>query len=76
MLPPAETNYDIVIQNSVTPNAYLAYNLGQKDLRYLNGNAEYVTCSEIGFQSGGNFIGPFPGATTSSRISPSFIILT
>jgi len=36
MQPPVETNYDIVVQNSVTPSANGVCNLGQKDLRYLN----------------------------------------
>ena len=76
MLPPAEINYDIVVQNSVTPSVDMAYNLSLKDLRYLNVHAEYVTCTEIGFQSGGNFIGSFPGAITSSGTSPSFPIPT
>jgi hypothetical protein len=36
MQPPAETNYDIVVHNSVNPNVNLAWNMGQKELRYLN----------------------------------------
>jgi hypothetical protein len=36
VLPPVETNFDIVVQNNVTPSANTTYNLGQKDLRFLN----------------------------------------
>ena len=59
MLPPVANNYDLVVRNSVTPSANLVYNLGQKDLRYLNVYADYVTCSGIGFQSSGDFFGSY-----------------
>ena len=42
MLPPVETNYDIVVQNNVTPSANMTYNLGQNNLRYLNVWSENV----------------------------------
>jgi len=35
MLPPEETNFDLVVQNSVTPSLNLTWNLGQKDPKYL-----------------------------------------
>ncbi len=35
MLSLVYTNPDLVVQNSVTPSVNLAYNLGQKDFRYL-----------------------------------------
>ena len=70
MLSPAENHYDIVVQNSATPSADLAYNLGQKNLFYLNAHAEYVTCFKIGFQSGRNFIGSFSGSYNELRDKP------
>jgi hypothetical protein len=70
MLPPVETNYDLVVQNSVTPSANTTYNLGQKDLRYLNVWSDQVACSNIGFHSGGNFVGTFDGSYASLRDTP------
>ncbi len=70
MLPPVETNYDLVMQNNVTPSANTTYNLGQKDLRYLNVWSDQVACSNIGFHSGGNFVGVFDGSYASLWDTP------
>jgi hypothetical protein len=70
MLPIVETNYDIVVANSVTPSARTTYNLRQKDLRYLNVWSENVACPNIDFYSGGNFVGTFNGSYDSLRDKP------
>ena len=70
MLPPVETNYDIVVQNSATPNTNTTFNLGQKDLRVVSVWSEKVACSNIGFHSGGNFIGSFSGSYNELRDKP------
>jgi hypothetical protein len=70
MLPPVETNYDLVMQNNVTPSAKTTYNLGQKDLRYLNVWSDLVACSNVAFHSGENFIGVFDGSYDSLRGKP------
>jgi hypothetical protein len=73
MLPPVETNFDLVVQNSVTPNTNATYNLGQKDLRYLNVWSENVACSNIDFHENGNFIGVFDGSYNSLRGKPDSV---
>ena len=73
MLPPVETNYDIVVQNSATPPATSTYNLGQKDLRYLNVWSDLVACSNVAFHSGGNYIGAFDGSYDSLRDKPDSV---
>jgi len=70
MLPPVETNYDLVVKNSLIPSANTTNNLGQKDLRYLNVRSENVACSNIDFHSGGNFVGTFNGSYDSLRNKP------
>jgi hypothetical protein len=70
MLPPVETNFDLVVGNTVTPCVNATYDLGQKDLRYLNVWSDLVTCSNIAFHSGGNFIGAFNGSYDSLRDKP------
>ncbi len=72
MLPPEEINIDMVLQNLVTPSLNLTWNLGQKDLRYLNVWSEVVACSNIGFRSGGNFIGAFSRSYNEVRDKPEF----
>jgi hypothetical protein len=34
--PPVQTNFNFVVGNNVTPSANLVFNMGQKDLRFLN----------------------------------------
>jgi hypothetical protein len=63
MLPPVESNYDIVVQNSVTPSANAVYNLGQSDLSYQNVLTDNVACSTIGFHSEGEFVTFFEEVT-------------
>ena len=70
MLPPAETNLDIVVGNSVTPSANMTWNLGQKDLRFLNVWSENVAYLNIDFHFGGDFIGVFDGSYDSLRGKP------
>jgi len=53
MLPPIAENYDIIVQNSMNPSVNMAYNLDQKDLRYLNVLSDLVACSNIGFHIDG-----------------------
>jgi hypothetical protein len=72
MLPPAQTNYDIVMQNSVTVITNLTYNQGQKDLRYLNVWSDRVACSNVAFHSGRNFIKEFFGSYLQLRDKPTF----
>jgi hypothetical protein len=73
MLPPILTNYDLVVGNSMTPSANTTCNLGQKDLRFLNGWSDQVACSNIGFHSGGNFVGVFDGSYASLRDTPNSV---
>ena len=75
MLPVAGTNYDIGVQSSATPSVDMAYNLGQKDLRYLNDHAEYMTYSEIGFQRDESFIEAFSGSCNELRDKPEWAAL-
>ena len=49
MQPPVETKYDIVVQSSVTPSANGVWNLGLKDLRYLNVWCDNLACSNLVF---------------------------
>ena len=70
MLPPVETNFDLVIGNSVTPSANTTFNLGQKDLRHLNVWSNNMACSNIDLHSGGNFIGVFSGSYNELRDKP------
>ena len=70
MLPPVETNYDLVVGNSVTPSANMTFNLGQKDLRYLNVWSDSMTYSKNVFHSGGKFIGAFSGSYNEMRDKP------
>jgi hypothetical protein len=70
MLPPVQTNFDLVVENSVTPSANTALNLRQKDLRYRNVWSDNMACSNIDFHSGGNFIGSFDGSYDSLRGKP------
>ena len=70
MLPLADTNYDLVVENSATPSANMTFNLGQKDLRYLNVWSDIMACSNIDFHSGGNFIGVFSGSYNELRDKP------
>jgi hypothetical protein len=72
MLPPVEINFDLVVQNSVTPSVTSTSNLGQKDLRYLNSWFDHVATSNIAFHSGGNFIGAFSGSYNELRDKPEF----
>ena len=72
ILPPVETNFDIVVQKNVTPSAHLTNNLGQKDLRYLNVWSDVLACSHIGFHQEGNFIGAFSGSYNEPRDKPTF----
>jgi hypothetical protein len=51
MLLPVEINYDLVLGNSATPSANTTFNLGQKDLRYLNVWSDLVACSNVAFYS-------------------------
>ncbi len=71
MMLPLETNFDLVVQNSVTPCAHLTFNLGQKDLRYLNVWSDVVACSNIGFHQGGELIGSFSGSYNELRDKPT-----
>jgi hypothetical protein len=73
MLPPVETNYDLVMQNIVTPSANTTYNMGQNDLWYLNEWSDQVACSNIGFPSGGNFVGVFDRSYASLRYKPDSV---
>jgi hypothetical protein len=70
MNPPEETNFDIVVQNSVTPSANLAYNLGQKLLRYRNVWTDNVICNTVAFHSDGVLNGTFTGSFTELRDKP------
>jgi hypothetical protein len=70
MLPQVETNYDLVVQNSVTPSMNTTYNLGQKDLRFLTVWSENVACSNLSFHSDGNFVSTFDGSYASLRDKP------
>ena len=68
MQPPAETNYDIVVQTSVTLSANEVWNLGQKDLRYLNVWCDNVTCSNMVFYDNGMFVESFSGSSNGMRV--------
>ena len=70
MLPPDETNFDLVVENSVTPSANTTSNLGQKDPRFLNTWSDLVACSNVAFHSEGNFIGAFSGSDNELRDKP------
>jgi hypothetical protein len=72
MLPPVETNFDLVVQNNVTSSVNLNSNLGQKELRYLNLHTEIATCSNIGLRLAINFIGTFSGSYNELRDKPIF----
>jgi hypothetical protein len=71
MLQPEETNLDLIVQNSVTPNLNLTWNLGQHDLHYLNVWSDVVASSNIGFHQGGDFIGSFSGSYNELRDKPT-----
>ena len=71
-LPPVKTNYDLVVQNSVTPSANTTYNLWQKDLRYLSAWSDLVACSNVAFRSSGDFIGVFSGSYNELQDKPEF----
>ena len=70
MQPPTEANYDIVVQNSVTPSANDVWNLGQKDLRYLSVWCDNVACSNLVFQDNGMVVGSFSGSYNDMRDKP------
>ena len=70
LLPRVDYNYDIVVGNSVTPSTNTTYNLGQKDMRYLNVWSDLVACSNVPFHSGGNFTGNFSGSYNELREKP------
>jgi hypothetical protein len=72
MLPPVEANYDLVVQNSMTPTYNTTYNLEQKDLRFLNVWSDLVAISNIAFHSGSNFIGSFNRSYDWLRDKPEF----
>ena len=61
MLPPEETNYDIVVQNSVTPSANVVWNPGQYDLRYSNVWCDKIACNNLVFHDNGEEVGAFSG---------------
>jgi hypothetical protein len=72
MLPPVETNFDIVVQNNVTPSA-AGFNLGQSGLRYQDVWTENVACNAIGFHSEGELNGTyFTGSCNELRDKPDF----
>ena len=71
ILPPEETNFDLVVQNSVTPSAHLTYNLGQKDLRYLNVWSENASSSNLIFQNCDDQL-KFNGSYEQLRDKPIF----
>ena len=71
MLPPVETNYDIVVHNSLTPSANLVYNLGQKDLRYSTVWCDNLACSNLFFHDNGVFVGSFSGSYNDLRDKPA-----
>jgi hypothetical protein len=71
MLPPAETNFDVVVQNNVTPSAHVTYNLGQKDLQYLNVWSVNARCSNLIIQNGEEQL-QFNGSYNQLRDKPTF----
>ncbi len=71
MIPPVETNFDVVVQDNVTPSVQVTYNLGQKDMRYLNVGSDVVACSNIGFHQGGDLFGSFSGSYNELRDKPT-----
>jgi hypothetical protein len=62
MLPEVETNYNIAVQNSVTPSVNTTFILSQKELRYLSVWSDRVACSKIDFHKDGIFEGAFSGS--------------
>ena len=72
MLPHIETSFDLVAQNNINPSANSTYNMGQKDLRYLNVWSDLVATSNIAYHYGGNFIGAFSGSYNELRDKPEF----
>jgi hypothetical protein len=73
MQPPAETNYGIVIQNTTTPSANVAWNLGPKKLRYLNVRCDYLVYSNLVFHNNGMVVGHFPRSYNDLRDKPTTI---
>jgi hypothetical protein len=70
MFPPVQTNLDLGVGNNVTPSASLVFNMGQKDIRFLNVWSENTICSNIGFHSGGNIYARFSGSYNELRDKP------
>ena len=56
----------------MTPSANTAFNLGQKDLRYLNVWSDVAAFSNLGFYQEGNFIEAFSGSYNELRDKPTF----